>query len=124
MHEIIIGKKADEGYVIDHIDSDGLFNTEENLRYASKGLNAQNKEKQSNTTSDYIGVSFCKDRNKWRSQMSYVTKNLNLGDFEDEIEAAKVYDINIIFYYKEESPKTNNLLSKSEIEDIKKKWNT
>ena len=45
MHEIVIGKKADKGYVIDHIDSDGLLNTEENLRYATDRLNAQNRPK-------------------------------------------------------------------------------
>lgn len=119
MHEIVIGKKADKGYVIDHIDSDGLLNTEENLRYATSGLNAQNKEKQCNTSSKYIGVSFCKSKKKWVSRMNYNYKSLNLGSFEDEIEAAKVYDIHVIYYYKGQSPKTNNLLTKKEIEDIK-----
>src|SRR5436190_4969624 len=66
MHEIVIGGKAKEGYKIDHINSDGLLNTEENLRYATNGLNSQNRIKRLNTSSDYIGVSFSKDRNKWR----------------------------------------------------------
>jgi hypothetical protein len=112
MHEIVIGKKADEGYVIDHIDSDGLLNTEENLRYATQGLNAQNKIKRLNTSSDYIGVCFCKSTNKWVSNMNYNHKPLRLGLFADEIEAVKVYDIHVIYYYKGQSPKTNDLLTK------------
>ena len=119
MHEIVIGEKAKYGYVIDHINGDGLLNTKENLRYATFGLNSQNRPKQDDTTSKYIGVSFGYDRNKWRSSIGYQHKRLNLGDFENETEAAKVYDMYAIFYYKEESPKTNNLLTKKEIEDIK-----
>jgi hypothetical protein len=45
MHEIVIGGKAKKGHKIDHINSDGLLNTEENLRYVTDGLNAQNREK-------------------------------------------------------------------------------
>jgi len=118
MHEIVIGGKADQGYVIDHIDSNGLLNTEENLRYATRGLNAQNKIKRSNTISKYIGVSF--DNNKWTSKMCYNKKPLYLGSFEDEIEAGKVYDMHVIYYYKDESPKTNELLSDTEIKNIRK----
>ena len=121
MHEIVIGGKAKEGYVIDHIDSDGLLNTEENLRYATDGLNAQNKTKQPNTISEYIGVGYHEENtnNKWTSTMSYNKKILYLGSFKDEIEAAKDYDIHVIYYYKGESPKTNNLLTKNEIEDVR-----
>lgn len=119
MHEIVIGAKAPSGYVIDHLDSDGLLNTEENLRYAIYGLNSQNKQKQSNTTSKYIGVTLNKNRNKWVTRISYNNEPINLGSYEDEIEAAKVYDIYAIYYYKGQSPKTNDLLTKSEIQDIK-----
>jgi len=118
MHEIVIGKKADEGYIIDHINGDVLFNTEENLRYATCQLNAQNKPKRSNTTSKYIGVSFNIGINKWVSKMNN-PKTLHLGSFEDEIEAAKVYDIYTINHYKGQSPKTNDLLTKNEIDDIR-----
>jgi len=118
MHEIVIGKKADEGYVIDHFNGNGLLNTEENLRYATHGLNAQNKEKLPNTSSNYIGVSF--GNNKWISTITYNKERFNLGSFEDEIEAAKVYDIHAIYYYKGQSPKTNDLLTKNEIDDIRR----
>lgn len=100
MHEIVIGGKASQGYVIDHINSDGLVNTEENLRYATRGLNAQNKEKRANTTSKYIGVSFCKVKNKWVTKMFYKNERSNIGTFENEIEAAKVYDMYVIDSYK------------------------
>lgn len=77
------------------------------------------KIKKSNTTSKYIGVSFDKDINKWRSSIRCDCKPPHLGSFGDETEAAKVYDIYAIHYYKEESPQTNNLLTKSEIKDIR-----
>src|SRR5437867_1583386 len=94
MHEIVIGKKAEKGYKIDHIDSDGLLNTEENLRYATDGLNSQNKLKRPNTSSEYIGVSFSKTNINytWVSTMRFNNEPLHLGSFKDEIEAAKVYD--------------------------------
>jgi len=117
MHEIVVGGKAKEGYKIDHIDSDGLLNTEENLRYATDGLNAQNRIKKLNTTSNYIGVS--ENGDKWLTTVSYRYESFRPGSFEDEIEAAKVYDIYTTFFYKEETPKTNNLLTKEEIKDIK-----
>ena len=118
MHEIVIGGKAQKGYVIDHIDSDGLLNTEENLRYATTGLNVQNRIKKLNTISKYIGVTL-DNNNKWLSRITYNKECFNLGSFEDEIEAAKVYDIYAIYHYKGESPQTNNLLTKNEIQDIR-----
>jgi len=119
MHEIVIGGKATKGYKIDHINSDGLFNTEENLRYATDRLNAQNRLKKTNTSSKYIGVYFDNGMLKWASSISDNYKRFYLGSFENETEAAKVYDMHAIYYYKNESPLTNNLLTKSEIENIK-----
>ena len=119
MHEIVIGGKAEKGHKIDHMDGDGLLNTEENLRYVTDGLNAQNKPKQLNTSSDYIGVSWHNNHNKWRTAIRYDGENLNLGFFDTEIEAGRVYDMYAIDHYKGKSPQINNLLTKNEIKDIR-----
>ena len=49
---------------VDHIDRNPLNNHFLNLRYASYSENNQNKSKQSNNTTGYIGVSFNKSNNK------------------------------------------------------------
>jgi len=117
IHEIIIGKTPEKGYVIDHVNGDGLDNRELNLRFASHNLNAQNKPKRSNTTSKYIGVWF--SRNRWHAKISYKYEITNLGAFEKEIDAAKIYDVYATFLHREEEPITNNLLTDNEIRDIK-----
>ena len=76
-------------------------------------------QKKPNSTSKYIGVSFDKGMHKWTSSITHDHKTLHLGSFENEIEAAKVYDVYAIYSYKKESPKTNNLLTKEEIKDIR-----
>lgn len=118
MHEIVIGSKSPEGYVIDHINGNGLDNTIINLHHVTKGANAQNKTKSPNTTSKYIGVSYDNNSNKWKSAINYNKKGLYLGIFENEIDAAKIYDVYATFIYKESSPATNNLLTETEIRDI------
>lgn len=121
MHELVIGNKADQNYTIDHINGDSLDNTEQNLQYATFGLNAQNRDKKPNCSSKYLGVS--KDNREtitpWVVQMRINKKPTNLGSFEKEIDAAKMYDRYTIDYYKNQEPQTNNLLTLEEIVDIK-----
>jgi hypothetical protein len=56
MHHFIMGKPP-PGYVIDHIDHNGLHNTRQNLRFATESQNSQNKDKKDGVTSTFIGVS-------------------------------------------------------------------
>lgn len=118
MHEIVIGKKVENGYMIDHINGYGIDNREENLQIATDGLNAQNKPKRDNCSSQYIGVSFCNKKN-WRSEITKDGNHIRLGSFENEIDAAKMYDVHAIDHYKRGQPRTNNLLTTAEIYDIK-----
>ena len=116
MHEIVMGGKADVGHTIDHMNGDGLDNTEQNLHFVTFGFNVQNKQKKSNTTSKYIGV--YKDNQKWRSSITLNYKTKNLGNFDNEMDAAKMYDRYAIHYYKNQEPRTNGLLTSLEIADI------
>jgi len=52
--------------------------------------------KQDKKSSSYIGVGFSKQKNKWRSTIVFEKKQINLGFFEDEIEAARAYNTKAI----------------------------
>jgi hypothetical protein len=69
LHHFILGKPRSKDEVVDHIDHNGLNNQSNNLRYATKSQNAQNKTSNKNgKTSQYIGVSLNSyaNVNNWR----------------------------------------------------------
>lgn len=86
MHRIIMNTPAN--LVVDHIDHDGLNCQKGNMRNCTRQQNLQNKLAQKNSSSKYLGVSFSKEMKKYRADI----KDTFWGYFDDEIEAAKVYD--------------------------------
>jgi hypothetical protein len=91
LHRLIMN--APEGLLIDHKNNNGLDNRRANLRLATHSQNMQNRRKRrSNTTSRFIGVSFDRSRGKWKAQIKYQGKYINLGRFDSEIEATRAYD--------------------------------
>ncbi len=112
LSHFIYGKPR-KGYVIDHINNNKLDNKRSNLREATFSQNSQNRKKMNakNTTSQYIGVRY-KD-NKWEVCCS----NTYLGRYDDEIEAAKIYDKYVLIKYGKDAS-TNNLVNYNEIENI------
>jgi hypothetical protein len=77
---------------VDHIDGNKKNNNPNNLRKATFELNRHNcgKRKTMNgktPTSKYPGVSWCKTRKKWQAQIQHKGKKINLGYFDDELEA-------------------------------------
>jgi len=80
----------DKTSYIDHINGDKSDNRLENLRVCTQQQNNFNRKK-SGGTSKYKGVSKVKS-GKWVVYIKKNRKNNNLGCFECEIEAAKVYD--------------------------------
>jgi hypothetical protein len=77
---------------IDHRDTVRHHNWIDNLRDVTHSGNQQNRIKaQSNNTTGFIGVSFCKSRNNYPSQICVNGKRLNLGRFPTPEEAHKVY---------------------------------
>ncbi len=83
---------SDEKNLVDHIDHDTTNNHVSNLRWATKSENAMNQMKQQNTSSTYKGVSWHKQRNKWRAYINISGKQMSLGLFENEKDAAKAYN--------------------------------
>lgn len=74
---------------IDHINRNGLDNRKINLRFVNHSVNCRNRRKLKNTSSRYIGVSFDKKQNKWRSYIKINGKLIHLGLFKNELFAYK-----------------------------------
>lgn len=78
---------------IDHINGNKSRhdNRKSNLRIATRTENLRNQTYRNNSTSGFIGVSFRKDRNKWRAYINPDKdgKQLSLGMFEDYTDAVK-----------------------------------
>ena len=81
-----------DNYLIDHIDNNPLNNIRNNLRKVTNSESNRNRKKQDNLSSQYMGVSYRKDKNKWHAQISINNKKIHaLYDIEEH--AAHQYDL-------------------------------
>lgn len=100
MHREIMGRP--KGLQVDHRNRKRLDNRRENLRTATNSQNQYNKNKtKSKTSSIYKGVTYIKRTGKWRAQIMVNRKNIALGEYDEEIEAAKAYDEGAKLYHKD-----------------------
>lgn len=90
LHRLIMG--AGPGEEVDHINGNPLDNRRSNLRMATSAQNKWNTRRFSNNTSGYRGVSFRKDRGKFRAYINLDNKQRSLGMFHTAEEAARAYD--------------------------------
>jgi hypothetical protein len=97
MHRSVL--RAPDGYDVDHINGDKLDNRKSNLRSATRSQNNYNKSVQRNTTSGFKGVSWSKQRNKWRSRIFVDKREMHLGFFEYKIDAAMAYNEAALKYH-------------------------
>ena len=81
---------------IDHVNGFKSDNRLENLREATPQQNVANQRKATKrvreTSSIHKGVSFCKATKKWRAQIMFQGKSMNIGRFSSEIDAAIAYN--------------------------------
>lgn len=91
MHREILGLRERVPRV-DHRDGNGLNNTKENLRECTVQQNQANRRKMSGHLSQYKGVTFNKRAGKWKAQLMFKKHNVNIGEFSDEVAAARAYD--------------------------------
>lgn len=92
MHQLILVSPSKD-FFPDHIDGNGLNNQRVNLRLVTRSQNQWNRSKtDSNVTSQYKGVYYAKDRQKWRAQINANGERKLLGQFKTEVSAAKAYN--------------------------------
>ncbi len=98
-----IAKRAGlrESKLYDHHDGDGLNNTRRNVRPCNQGQNNANGRKRTGTRSRYKGLSWHKRRNQWLVRIGFAGKEIFLGWFDDEQDAANTYATAARQHYRE-----------------------
>lgn len=108
---------SDSKILIDHIDGNGLNNMRSNLRICTHSENRKNRHNRSCThTSKYLGVSLKTTKYKykvksgeervsitkrWEARIQHNKKQISIGFFDAEIEAAIAYNIKAIEFHGE-----------------------
>ncbi len=77
---------------LDHKNGNGLDNQLANLRPATSAENNRNRGRQANNTSGFKGVSWSKQKRKWRSRIWVNGRGIHLGYFDDPFQASLARD--------------------------------
>lgn len=90
MHRLITD--APQGYVVDHINHDGLDNRLANLRLCTNKQNFQNRDSLPGSSSKYCGVSYDKVKGLWRARITAFGEYIELGYYSTEKDAGLAVD--------------------------------
>ncbi len=82
---------APKGLVVDHIDHDGLNDRRNNLRICTQRQNLYNSRPKGRS-SRFKGVCWDKAKQRWVVYIRHNGRNRFVGQFADEVEAARAYD--------------------------------
>jgi hypothetical protein len=93
MHRVIMC--ATDTCLVDHINHNTLDNRKENLRLCSSSQNMMNKNS-NRGISQYKGAHWHKINKKWVAGIRYFGKQLYLGSYSMEEDAARAYDAKAI----------------------------
>lgn len=97
MHRLIIG--AESSQEVDHRDRNGLNNTRKNIRICNHGQNCCNADKKKNNK--YKGVRKAFHGTTYQAKIHINGKQVHIGSFKSEIDAASAYDAAAIKYFGE-----------------------
>lgn len=88
LHRLVMGVlNKDKNIKIDHIDRNPLNNRKNNLRTCTQLKNSQNKNKQTNNISGFIGVCYTNRNNRWRAFITVNKKQIHIGYFKNKEDA-------------------------------------
>jgi hypothetical protein len=90
MHKVIL--HAPKGMVVDHINGNPLDNRKANLRLATPAQNSRNRRVTKRGTSIYKGVWYNRTKRLYCARITVSRKMIYIGQFKDEVEAARAYD--------------------------------
>ena len=90
LHRLIMN--APDGVLVDHRNGDSFDNRRDNLRLATRSQNACNARKRKNSSSRFVGIHWDKQTGRWKAQIRAQGKDIWLGRFDNEIDAARAYD--------------------------------
>jgi hypothetical protein len=84
MHREILGKyqEINSSHIVDHINRDGLDNRKVNLRVCNRSQNSANTKLNKRNTSGFRGVTWDKEKKRWRATLMNNGKNFRLGRFK------------------------------------------
>lgn len=93
MHRLILSARPDQ--LVDHRDGDGLNNARTNLRVCTHQQNQRNqvRARRPVKSSVFTGVHWLKRRKKWQARISDGSRRRTIGYFDDEVAAARAYDV-------------------------------
>ena len=90
-----------ENEYVDHINGNPRDNRRTNLRIAQCVDNQRNMRIPKHNTSGYKGVTFSKEKNRYKAQISINDKTKHIGYFDNPEDAAQAYDTAARFLYGE-----------------------
>ena len=90
LHHFVTG--VDAATYIDHKNHNGLDCQKHNLRIATNQQNQDNSRKQVGVSSQYKGVSWNKQKQRWKAAVWTTGKPIFLGWFKNEGDAARAYN--------------------------------
>jgi len=91
----ILGLEHGDGIWVDHINGDGLDNRRGNLRICTPSENSANQKMRSDSHNNWKGVKFDarpQRQKRWVARITQNGKEIFIGYFDTELEAAKAYD--------------------------------